>query len=205
MIWLYRLHTEAPNQSRPSVCQTHILTSYLLGVLIMWVSFNVVIVGALALGASVVPPMHLFSAYADVFPGQSESNISGRGFSCVVDDSPLYTSPFYEDCRLTPATGTFSRIDVMISNKTIHQISFIVRENTLRVGDLALLVESSDFRAVHNTIYFSWKGNLGFAFITQNTGRLSPFQYVWQVALTDMDYLHKTEDRRNMHVAIRLV
>jgi hypothetical protein len=186
------MRAETWNRSRPSVRPKLILTSYLLVVFIIWISFNIVIVGALALGDSVVQTAHPFSAYADIFPGQSGSTISGSAFSCVVDDPPLYTSPFYKDCRLTPTSGTFSRIDVMISSETIQQISFILRENTLRVGDLVLLVGATDFHAIHSTIYFSWKGNLGLAFLTPNTARFSLFHHVWKVALTDTIYPAKT-------------
>jgi hypothetical protein len=185
-----KLHAETENRNRPR----HMLTPYLLGLFIIWMSFNLVIVAALALGNSAVSPMNLFSAYADIFPGQSKGVTFGQEFSCTVDPSTPYSDLFYEDCRMSPATGTFSRIDVMLLDGIIYQSSFFMRENTLIAGDLLLIMESPNFRASEETLYFSWHGNLAYAFITPNMGRFSLFHYVWQVTLTDLIYPAKTDE-----------
>ncbi|MBX3065473.1 MAG: hypothetical protein KF726_21030 [Anaerolineae bacterium] len=192
---IYRLHTEAQDRSRLSFPQAFVPIPYLLAVFVMWVSLSVVIVGALAFGKYTLPLANPFSIYADIFPGQSTSSISAWGFLCDTTDASSYSISLEKECRFSPTTGIFSRVDVTISDDTINQISFIVRENILRMGDFAQLSETTDFRVLHSALFFSWHGNLGMASITSTIGRSLPFRFVWKVAFTDMNYPPKASDR----------
>jgi hypothetical protein len=156
----------------------------------MWLSFSGAVAGVRVVAKYALPPTNPFSAYADVFPEHAASVMDGHGFSCEVVDVPQSppVSVLEKDCRLEQETGIFTRINVMISNEEIHQISFILHENTLRVGDLAVFLEATDFRELNSTLFFSWHGNLGIAYITSTIGRFSPFQYVWHVSLINMLY-----------------
>jgi hypothetical protein len=185
-----RVDTDLQKRGYPSLHQSQVLIPCFLVVSLIWISFSVIAIATMALGRYSVSPVNPFSAYADIIPGQSESAILSTEFSC---DFQLYDNPLEKACRLSPVIGTFSQINVTISNQVVHQITFILRDTTLRVGDMVLFLGTMDFRIVHNAIYFSWHGNLAIASITSNNEHCSPFLFVWQVALTDMTYVSEIE------------
>ena len=114
-------------------------------VFILLTGFTAANVGVRSLALTASVPSNPFVAYADIFPGQPASAIEARRFSCpsVYDD---YQPPTGLYCTLTPVDDVFSNVTVVIFGGTIHQMTFIMRENRLTVGDLELIFET---RAVH--------------------------------------------------------
>jgi hypothetical protein len=101
------------------------------------VTFTILIIGARFVGASLPIPPDPFAAYADVFPGQPRSAVTAFGFSCPEsyfnpDAVPLPV----ETCVFWPTTGPFSQVVVSLSQDVIHHLKFVMRGNTLRLGDL---------------------------------------------------------------------
>jgi hypothetical protein len=79
-----------------------------------------------------------FSTYADVLPGQPRENAEAFGFECAsyadgYDDREL--------CSLHPLTGSFSRINLVVTDDgTIESVFFMPRKYALKVGDVVLVL-----------------------------------------------------------------
>ena len=158
------------------------LTPYLL-LSILFVGFAAVIISMGALEQPIVPPTNPFSAYADIFPGQPESALEGREFSCFADDRSYDHDPSDTTCILHPESGVFLSLQVIISKGMIRQITFLTHENILTIGDLALILDTRDFHWTQRLASFSWRGKLGYAWLVGR--RRSFFRRVWQVTFTD--------------------
>ncbi len=95
-------------------------------------------------------------AYTDVLPGQPRSAAAAHGFVC---SSQTVSGPAQNFCTLYPEKGPFFEIYLHISSidQSIQQISFIMRGNSFRVGDLELL-SGLNYRTSHShVIYYSWR------------------------------------------------
>jgi len=165
-----------------------VLTPHLFALAIIGIGFSVFIIGMTALRQIAPESSEPFSIYADIFPGQPESAAQQRGFSCYyMDDDNFSPAPRAKHCLFHPDTGAFSSIDVTISSGTIRQISFIMRDNAVRVGDLALFFGTRDFRRLPRAAFFTWDGKLGMASIVGG-GKFSLFRHVWQVTFTNTPF-----------------
>ena len=145
------------------------------------VGFSVAIAGVRAVSQAQHGPVLLdpFSAYADIFPGQPESAVKTRPFSC---EKYYHEYPDAEtDCTFAPPEGIFSHIDVAISGGTIFQLTFIIRDNTLNIGDLARLLGMPAMRRFYRTTYFILPTNLVRADTIDHGEQFSLFLPVWSI------------------------
>ena len=124
-----------------------------------------------------------FAMYADIMPGQPSNAIDTHDFTCWLRDHNYYDQAETR-CRLQPETGTFSRIEAVSSKDVIHRLSFDIRDGTLTMGDLAVLLGLSEIR-VHGQVFFTWRGRIGVAQIVKPYAHFSMHRQVWQVTLTD--------------------
>jgi hypothetical protein len=147
-------------------------TSYLLVVPIIWLGLTVVSLGAIAWARYGVPSPNPFSSYVDIFPGQPSSALQARGFSCSMEFN-RYTSNEY--CFSYPAAGVFSKVGVVVSKGVISIISFTMRENTLRLGDLMMLWGKPDFTENDRSTYYFWRGSGVTAIADNDTGRFTHY------------------------------
>jgi hypothetical protein len=108
------------------------------------------------LGRNTDPPHIPFAAFADVFPGQPRSGVAARKFSCPMSDFGGYRGRTDEFCYLYLATGVFSRVGTTISKESIRVIYFTLRDNTLKMGDLMLLLGTPEVRDYGYFSYFRW-------------------------------------------------
>jgi hypothetical protein len=150
----------------------------------MVTGFTVVSVGIRALAQGTPAPLNPFSSFADVFPGQPANAIEVRGFLCIA--SPYGSSPGLPDehCALRLAAGAFSQVEVVVSQGVVFNISFVMRDKTLRLGDLPMisgrpLVHQSD----HSILCFFPSSGV-YAWITSHTGQFSFFLPVESVYFT---------------------
>ena len=146
-------------------------------------SFGVVILSVMGLMHHASIPANPFAVYADVMPGQPRHAIDGHGFQCWLSDRSFY-DPAETRCRVQPETGTFSRIEAVCSRTLIHRLTFDIRDGTLTMGDLAVLLDLSEIR-VHGQVFFTWRGQIGVAQILKPYAHFSMHRQVWQVTLTD--------------------
>ena len=159
-----------------------LLPRYLLmAPIILMGGFGLVIMGALGLMHYADLPSNPFAAYADVFPGQPIRALSAHEPSCWHD---YYLDVSETRCNLSPKSGVFSEVAVIYANDLIHHISFTMRDNTFKIGDLAVLLGVSEFHA-HGSVLFLWRGNVGLAQVVKPSAHFSVLRRVWQVTLTD--------------------
>jgi hypothetical protein len=101
------------------------------------------------------PSPEPFVSLADLFPGQPRSAVEARGFSCMVIGFGTYA----ETCLLLPNTGIFSEIGVTTSPLGyVNSSYFRLREDTLRLGDLAALWGRPEVYDQYEYLLFSWFG-----------------------------------------------
>ena len=160
------------------------LLPYLLVVLIVWMGFTIVSLGAQALGHNAEPPTNPFATFAHVFPGQPGSAIQGYGLLC---SRGLYNYLPNEHCTVNPTEGTFSQVGVVISDGVIDEISFRMRDNTFRLGDLMLLLGKPEVREFSRSVYLFWRDIGVTAMVTEYAGHFSPFLRLRRVIIAHAD------------------
>ncbi len=159
------------------------LSPLLLIVCVISFGFAVVITGVTTLAHDGPAPPNPFPAYADVFPGQPASAVEGRTFSCQ-QDYDHFSHPEDVQCTLFPTSDVFSSVEAIISKNTIYQLTFTMRDNTLRVGDLEVFLKMPTRYTDYGTAYFFSPGIIVIAMTADNTRQFSPFLPVWSVSFT---------------------
>lgn len=154
------------------------LPPYLLAVFIMFLGFSVVSAGVVTVVGNRIPPSNPFASYVDVFPGQLRSAVEARGFLCYKE---TYEYRPNEHCSINQPIGAFSQVGVVVSEDVIGQISFRIRANTLRVGDLMILWGMPEVQEHSRSVYLYWRSNSIFAIASHDTGRFSLFLPVRRV------------------------
>jgi hypothetical protein len=148
--------------------------------LLLVVSFSTAIVAVSALAqrygeAYLTDP---FVAFADYLPGQLVDMrlFDSQGFSCSPVSVPL-PADIGERCVLDLQTGRFSQISVTIWDGIVKRLDLNVCENSLTVGDLALLWGSPQFIINGNRVNVSWRaGGITRGSGWSENGRFTYFQ-----------------------------
>jgi hypothetical protein len=140
-----------PHLSAPSA--RIVITLLLVG------SFStaIVVVSALAQRYGEAYLADPFVAFADYFPGQLVDMrlFEAQGFSCSPVGVPVPVD-IGERCVLDLQTGRFTQISVTIWDGIVKQLDFKVRDNSLTVGNLALLWGSPRFLMNGNRVNVNW-------------------------------------------------
>jgi hypothetical protein len=155
----------------------------LLGQVGLIAGFGIVIVGVLGMMRHTALPANPFSGYADIFPGQSQVALRSHGFTCWLQDYN-YHDPTQSRCGLNVKTGDLSHIEVVHSKGVIHQITFDVRDYSLSVGDLVVMLDLANVQ-YHGVVLFTWRDKVGLARIGNPAKHYSALRKVWNVTLTD--------------------
>lgn len=165
-----------PYRTRPStrgVPPIPKLLPFLRLVFVILSGFSVANIGVRAMGQYALPPYNPFTTFADIFPGQPGSAIEAHDFSCI--DHDYYGNSAEEHCFFQPETGTFSSVDVLIYQGAIIKTTFLLRENGLTVGDLAVLLETNELQTYPNQVAWVLLGRFVIAQTIAHSGGLSPF------------------------------
>jgi hypothetical protein len=178
------------------------LKSHLLGLklspllriaFIMLLGFALVTMSVRALAQYSLSLPNPFPAYADIFPGQAASMAEARGFSCQRSydyyDATEDHVPTLEACIFAPPEGIFSSVQVIISDGIIRESIFLIRNNTLQVGDVERFLEMPVLHTLHRTAYFFLPGSF---VIVQTVGyarQFSLFLPAWSISFTDRNLL----------------
>ena len=176
-----RIYPQAPSQI-PRLR----LSPLLLIVFSVVVGFAVVTISVRAVAQYTPSPPDPFPDYADIFPGQPASAIETRTFSCEAiynynHDLTKDTEPMQELCTFIPAEGVFSSVEASLSGGIIYQLTFIMRDNTLQVGDLAQLLGMPPIHRFKRTAYFLLPTSLVRADPIGQRKRFSLFLPVWSI------------------------
>ena len=165
------------------------LSPFLLIVVMMLAGFAVVSISAKVVAQYTPAPQNPFPAYADIFPGQAMSALEARGFSCQyfydfyhrpTEDSP----PTEASCFFTPAAGIFLSVKANISAGTLCTLIFTLRDNTLQVGDLEMLLKMPKLHMMHGSAYFTLPGSFVIARTANYAGEFSLFLPIWSITFT---------------------
>ena len=144
--------------------------------------FAASIIGARALGQYTLPSSNPFLEYADFFPGQSASAVQNSPFSCHAVYP--YLSGIEKHCNFHPSSGTFSSIDLTVDYRVIVSITFILRDTSVRVGELRGWWETKPVHAFRNIAFFFLPEWVIIAKTSGHSEHSSLFSLVWSVSIT---------------------
>jgi hypothetical protein len=153
-------------------------------VVVMVIGLAVVSLGVRALAQFAPASSSPFPAYTDVYPGQSASAVQAREPLCLADYADAY-HPEERYCGLMQETGFFSRVSVEVSDGIIDQTTFMVRRNTLTVGDLARWLETPVVHWNAQVVFFLLPNHLVRVVIMGQPKRFSFFLPVWSITVLD--------------------
>lgn len=165
-----RIHYTAPWTLRLGLWVTFLLV----------IGFAVVCVGLVALMRLTSQP--LFTAYADVFPGQPKIAAEAHGFTCRAN---IYPNGTEENCTLRLETGIFSDVGIISAEGIIRYTNFIVRDGALRLGDLEAFLGRPGVQQYGSMTHFIWPRARATGMTNAFTGQFSHFLPLWSVSLTD--------------------
>jgi len=121
------------------------------------------------------PVVNPFLAYASLFPDQPWTSALAREFLCydTVMPSPADVT---EECVFRPQTGSLSQVNITVWDGIIIRLRFAVRENSLRVGDLAMLWGTPDLQSyAQGASLYQWHDHSMVALTSSNGGRFTYF------------------------------
>lgn len=123
-----------------------------------------------------------FTAFANVFPGQSldTRTLIAQGFSCKLDSQPS-PADVSELCTRTLASSLFSTINLTVWDGVVKWLDLKVRENDLRVGDLSLQWGSPEVRIEGTWVHLSWPNHHVTGLGLTYNGRFTYFQVLSHV------------------------
>lgn len=187
MKWLVRVRNVLHNRQHYFV----LLTPYLGVSFRVLLGISAVCLGANVLGHTAPPAPNPFVDYLDIFPGQSMTTLAVRGFSCQSVQN-YYTTPAEGRCRLSPASGLFSDIEVAGSGQRVRETTFTLRANTLRLGDLLVMFNVPDFRAFSQTTFAYWRSYFVSLSTTHHIGLNRTNEHAWTITFTLADENQQT-------------
>jgi hypothetical protein len=161
------------------------LLLYLLVIFLTWLGFAAASMSAMALAQYTPAPPNPFASFADVFPGQPRSSLIARRFSCLTVGYDTARAAPDETCVLLPASGLFAQVEVIVSRSLIREITFTLREDTLRVGDLMLFWGEPTVTIYSRSVYLYWRSRGVFAIVVGYSERFSLQLPVRRVSIGD--------------------
>jgi hypothetical protein len=133
------------------------------------------------------PTVDPFLAYASLFPGQPWGSVLAHEFLCYQSVMPS-PADLSEGCDYHPETGQISQVYVTTWDGFITRASFTIRDNGLRVGDLALLWGEPELVSFGSGVEsFRWPDRGIVALMLPQNGQDTYFSPVVQV-----NFLRKT-------------
>lgn len=175
------------DQFRPP-CEDRIpslrLPRYFFIVLLPFIGFTLMNLGASALGRQAVPPPDPLAIFTEYLPGQPSHVVETLGFTCnsEINDYDLEE----QSCHMRLAAGAFDRVGILISKHgTIRSSIFFVRGNSLRLGGLMMSLGDPEVRRYGRQAVFVWREGRIMASAISNTGLFTPFTSLKTVSFTD--------------------
>lgn len=173
-----RIYTEAQRFTPP-----HKLPLYLRIALILLLIFTAVSLSVKTLAFYLMPSTDPFAPFAAMLPGQAGSVIEGQKFSCYWEDDEYQIAK--QHCAIRLATGVFAGVGIVISKDGIIQYAtFMLRPNTILIGDLMALLGKPTFHRYGENVEFSWLSGGVMALANVSRYKFSPHMPLWIVTFT---------------------
>ncbi|MBC7812372.1 MAG: hypothetical protein H7175_14545 [Burkholderiales bacterium] len=97
-----------------------------------------------------------FSAFSDLFGDDATQAALARGFTCRQSEPGSDLQNSADFCVQRDVDDRFSGIYVYLSANIVNEIRFSLQENTLKIGDLAVLWGEPDIRRYCEAVVVSW-------------------------------------------------
>jgi hypothetical protein len=169
---------------RPCWAQSVPLQQLLILALTLSLVLTGVSIAAMTLAQHAPAPFNPFAEFTDIFPGQPITAVAERGFTCADGQQHNYTQLEQVHCTLEMPTGHFSRIEAIVNRLYIQKVTFMLRGNTFRVGDLALLLGEPVNHALGQMVGFYSGEKFVLAFTSFES--FSAFRPIWKVTFTNV-------------------
>jgi hypothetical protein len=130
-----------------------------------------------------VSPVNPFAAYAEFLPGRSTAVLRNSPFTCY-NAYPYLGDPI-KHCYLHPAGGAFSSIDLTVDTGSIIQTTFILRDHSIKLGDLRGWWDIQPLHAFPGVAFVYLPDIVVIARVTGQSGYSFLFHPVWSVTFTE--------------------
>jgi hypothetical protein len=159
------------------------LPNYWLTAFVLSIVFTVIGLGARVVAQVAQPPPNPLTVFADMLPGKSGSGLEARGFSCYWENDEYQIAK--QHCAMPMAAGVFASVGIVVSKDQIIQYAtFMLRPNTLLLGDLMLTLGKPTFHRYGESVEFSWPASGVTASGMVGRRKSSPFVPLWIVSFT---------------------
>jgi hypothetical protein len=126
-----------------------------------------------------------FSMFSDLLGDDISQSTLADGFNCYDTVRRGYAEAFTGYCVQYDLGEIFSQIDLRISSHVVREINFSLKENALRLGDLALLWGKPHIQLYCESVVAAWPTHHIMAVVSPPQDRyLSYFSPVISVSLT---------------------
>ena len=156
------------------------LPLYLRIIFIVLTDNVILVIVWLALVRSPVLPQNPFTSFDAIFLGQPWRMALARDFLCL-DIVITSSAGVSQECLYQPETGPFSQMRVIVLDGIIAQLSFVTREDAVRVGDLAQLWGRPNRKWIH---IYDWPEHRVTVFAPSDNGRFEYFLRVYYITFT---------------------
>lgn len=143
---------------------------------------NVAIVVMARTALPVQAPLNPFLEYADVFPGQPMAALQSRPVLCSSSNN-YYNRPAEHLCGMDVDSPLFSRVEPVVLNGYITKTTFTLRDDTLKIGDLVLMLGAPRFGVYPRKTFLFWN-NYFVMISTTATGHPPALRPVWSVTFS---------------------
>lgn len=147
------------------------------------IGFGAATISAKVLGQYVAAPTNPFLEFADIFPGQPESAVYAYPFLCRANYAYDYASE--KHCNFRPSGGIFSVIDLIVEHSVIIQATFMIRDTSVRLGDLKSWWETNPVQAYPRVVFFFLPEWAILARTSDHGKHSPPFSPVWSVTFVE--------------------
>jgi hypothetical protein len=173
-----KIYTEAQSLTSP-----HKLLPYSRVALFLLLVFTAVSIGVKTLAFYLLPLPDPFAPFTVMLPGQDGSVIEGQKFSCYWEDDEYQIAK--QHCAIRLATGVVADAGIVISkDRIIQYATFILRPNTVLLGDLMAVLGKPTFHRYGKDVEFSWPASGVTALVIVSRYKFSPFMPLWIVSFT---------------------
>ncbi|MBZ0289556.1 MAG: hypothetical protein K8I30_18180 [Anaerolineae bacterium] len=170
----------------PSVVHPILILPLLRLVLVVTTGLGMAAISAKGLAEYVmVSPVNPFAPFAEFLPGRSAIALRDSPFACY--NAYPYLGDSQKHCYFHPADGAFFSIDLTVDTTFIVQTTFMLRDNSVKVGDFRGWWDIQPFHGFPNVAFGYLPDTVVIARTTGHSDYSFLFKRVWSVTFTVRD------------------